>query len=108
MDIFQDFLKHYLEVFINDFAVFNRLAEHLKYIRRTIQRCQETNLKFHPVKCFFEMISRLLRGHIVSQKGIVFNVGNMLAILATKKRRKLRGFLGCVGFYRKFIEIMFG
>ena len=107
MDIFQDFLKHFLEVFIDDFAVFSRWVEHLGYLRRTFQRCRETNLKLHPGKCFFGMISGLLLGHIVSKDGIAVDIGKilvMLAILAPRNLRELRGFLGCVGYYRRFIE----
>ena len=33
MDIFQDFLRHFLEVFIDDFAVFSSRENHLKYLK---------------------------------------------------------------------------
>ena len=107
MDIFQDFLKHFLEVFIDDFAVFSRWVEHLDYLRKTFQRCRETKLKLHPGKCFFGMLAGLLLGHIVSRKGIAVDVAKvivMLALLAPTNLRELRGFLGCVGYYRRFIE----
>jgi hypothetical protein len=53
MDIFKDFLRHFLEVFIDDFAVFSNKEDHLEYLRKTFQRCRETNLKLHPRKVFF-------------------------------------------------------
>jgi hypothetical protein len=53
IDIFKDFLRHFLEVFIDDFAVFSNQEDHLEYLGKTFQRCRETNLKLHPGKCFF-------------------------------------------------------
>ena len=70
VDIFRDFLRHFLEVFIDDFAVFSKWKEHLEYLRRTFQRCRETGLKLHPGKCFMGMISGILLGHIVSRNGL--------------------------------------
>ena len=54
MDIFQDFLRHFLEVFIDDFAVFNAKHDHLKFLRKTFERCRETNLKYIRVSAFWE------------------------------------------------------
>ena len=106
-DIFRDFLKHFLEVFIDDFAVFSPKESHLGCLRKTFQRCRETQLKLHPGKCFFGMASGLLLGHVVSREGIAVDLGKilvMLALLPPKNLREVRGFLGCVGYYRRFIE----
>ena len=95
MDIFRDFLKHFLEVFIDDFAVFSRWKDHLGYLRKTFERCRETHLKLHPSKCFFGMFSRLLLGHIVSRDKISVDLGKimvMLALLPPKISGKFVGF----------------
>ena len=52
MDVFKDFLRHFLEVFIDDFAVFSERADHHEFLQRTFQRCHETGLNMHPGKCF--------------------------------------------------------
>lgn len=107
MDIFQDFLRHFLAVFIDDFAVFSRWAVHLSFLRKTFERCRETNLKLHPRKCFFAMVSGLLLGHIVCRRGIEVDMDKvriMLTLLPPTNLRELRGFLGCVGYYRRFID----
>jgi hypothetical protein len=107
MDIFKDFLRHFLEVFIDDFAVFSNKEDHLEYLRKTFQRCRETNLKLHPGKFFFGMSSGILLGHIVGPHGLQVDmdkVKTMLALLAPSNVREIRGFLGCVGYYRRFIE----
>ena len=107
MDIFQDFLRHFLEVFIDDFAVFSAKQDHLKYLRKTFERCRETNLKLHPGKCFLGMESGLLLGHVVSKDGLEVDLDKVKAILALTAPmnvREIRGFLGCVGYYRRFIK----
>ena len=82
MDIFQDFLRHFLEVFIDDFAVFSAKPDHLKFLKKTFERCRETNLKLHPGKCFLGMESGLLLGHVVSKSGLEINLDKVKAILA--------------------------
>ena len=64
MDTFQDFLRHFLEVFIGDFAVFSAKRDHLNFLKKTFERCRETNLKLHPGKCFLGMESGLLLEHV--------------------------------------------
>ena len=107
MDIFQDFLRHFLEVFIDDFAVFSAKQDHLKFLKKTFERCRETNLKLHPGKCFLGMESGLLLGHVVSKSGLEVDLDKVKAILALTAPtnvREIRGFLGCVGYYRRFIK----
>ena len=107
MDIFQDFLQHFLEVFIDDFAVFSSRKDHLNYFKQTFQRCRETSLKLHPGKCFFGMVFGVLLGHVVSKRGLEVDIDKVKSILtlATPTNvREIRGFLGCVGYYRRFIE----
>ena len=98
MDIFQDFLRHFLEVFIDDFAVFSAKQDHLKFLRKTFERCRETNLKLHPGKCFLGMESSLLLGHVVSKNRLKVDLDKVKAILALTAPtnvREIRGFLGC-------------
>lgn len=55
MDIFKDFLRHFLEEFINNFAVFGACEDYLEHLKMTFERCRETNLKLHPRKCIISM-----------------------------------------------------
>ena len=107
MDIFQDFLRHFLEVFIDDFVVFSAKQDHLQFLKKTFERCRETNLKLHPSKCFLGMESGLLLGHVVSKNELEVDLDKVKAILALTTPtnvREIRGFLGCVGYYRRFIK----
>ena len=107
MDIFQDFLRYFLEVFIDDFAVFGKRRDHLGYLKKTFERCRETNLKLHPGKCFLGMESGVLLGHVVSKTGLEVDLDKVKVILtltAPTNVWEIRGFLGCVGYYRRFIK----
>ena len=41
MDIFQDFLRHFLEVFIDDFAVFSIQSEHLGFLKKLLSDAEK-------------------------------------------------------------------
>jgi hypothetical protein len=45
MEIFYEFLRHFFEVFIDDFAVFSKRHEHVEHLRLTFKNCREANLK---------------------------------------------------------------
>lgn len=103
----QGFPSSLPKVFIDDFAVFGDRIDHLSHLQKTFQRCRETNLKLHPGKCFFEMETGLLLGHVVSRRGLQVDIDKVIVILALlfpRNVREVRGFLGCVGYYRRFIE----
>jgi hypothetical protein len=107
MDIFWDFLKHFLEVFIDDFVVYSERSRHLGFLRQTFQRCRETGLKLHPGKCFMGVMRGVLLGHIVSNRELEVDINKVKAILTLtppKAVKEVRGFLGCVGYYRRFVD----
>lgn len=83
--IFQDHLKRFLEIFIDDFCVFGPHDQHLSHSQQTFDTCKtfvvseslfvcllcrESQLSLHPEKCFFFMTSGFLLGHRVSAEGI--------------------------------------
>ena len=67
MQIFDDFMPAFMQVFLDDFAVFSRMDHHLEHLRQCLQRCRDTHLKLNYAKCVFaESGGRLLR-HLVSR-----------------------------------------
>jgi hypothetical protein len=107
MDIFHDFLRHFLEVFIDDFAVFSHRKDHIEHWRQTFDKCREANLKLNPANCFIGMDNGILLGHRVSVQGISVDLDKVTTILALKAPmtvKEVRGFLGMVGYYRRFVE----
>ena len=64
-------------------------------------------MKLYVDKCFMEMESGILLGHVISRKGLEVDTDKVRAILAPLAPtyiREVRGFLGCVRYYRRFIE----
>lgn len=76
MDLFQNFL----EVFIVDFVVFNKVETHLVCLRKTFERCRETNLKLHLGKCLFGMLLEVLLGQIILKDGLHVDMDMVKAI----------------------------
>ncbi|KAL3675122.1 hypothetical protein R1sor_025070 [Riccia sorocarpa] len=69
--IFKDFLRKFVEVFIDDFCIFGRREEHFEKLKMTLNRCREMGLALHPEKCFFMMTEDTLSfatGIVLSQK----------------------------------------
>ena len=64
-------------------------------------------MKVHLGKCFMGMEYGILLGHVISRKGLEVDTNKIraiLALLAPTCIREVRGFLGHVGYYRRFIE----
>jgi hypothetical protein len=107
MDIFHHFLRHFLEVFIDDFAVFSQRKDHIEHWRLTFHKYREANLKLNPTKCFIGMDSGILLGHSVSVQGISVDLDKVTTIIALKAPmtiKEVRRFMGMVGYYRSFVE----
>jgi hypothetical protein len=107
MDMFHDFLRHFLVVFIDDFAVFCQRKDYIKHLRLTFDKCRETDLKLNPAKSFIGMDSGILLGHQVSIEGISIDLDKVTTILALKASttvKEVRRFLRMVGYYMRFVE----
>ncbi|KAL3687533.1 hypothetical protein R1sor_013842 [Riccia sorocarpa] len=104
-NIFRDYLRDFLEIFIDDFCVFGRIEDHLFYLRLTSEKCRANGLSLHPEKCFFGVPEGILLGHRISERGIEVDQDKIQVILALEvptNLRELRGFLGMVGYYRRY------
>ncbi|CAM6086284.1 unnamed protein product [Calypogeia fissa] len=107
MAIFHDFLRKFVEVFIDDFVVYGTKKEHVDYLRLTFQRCREIGLKLHPGKCIFGVEEGTLLGHKVSKKGIEVDQSKVQIWQGVKfptNTTEVRGFLGCLNYYKRFIK----
>jgi hypothetical protein len=64
-------------------------------------------LKAKLPKCVFGHVSVEYLGHIISGNGVSTDPANIKDILeweTPKSLKKLRGFLGLTGYYRRFIQ----
>ena len=66
MEIFEEFILNFMQVFLDDFALFNTLLEHIK----CLQKCCMTRLSLNPAKCAIAVRSDVLLGHAISKEDI--------------------------------------
>ena len=108
MGIFSDMIEHILEIFMDNFSVFEDSYEGcLENLRRVLERCQEKNLVLNWEKGHFMVTQGIVLGNIVPREGIEVDKAKVELIfnLPTSKCIKdIRFFLGHAGFYRRFIR----
>ena len=96
---------------MDDFSVFGDTFDHyLQNLNQVLQRCEDTNLVLNWEKCHFMVQEGIVLGHRISQKGI--EVDNAKIEIVEKlppptSVKRIRSFLGHVGFYRRFIKDFF-
>ena len=83
-EIFGDYIPAFMQVFLDDFAVYGTTADHLSHLRLCLERCQAARLSLNPAKCAFGVTSGALLGHIVSKEGIAVDPNKISAIIQAK------------------------
>ena len=109
MEIFAEYIPGFMQVFLDDFAVFGGIAEHLRHIPLCLQKCCEARLSLNPAKCAFAVASGMLLGHIVSKDGIAMDPDKVKAILeapAPTNAKALSRFLGQIRWHSRMIRYL--
>ena len=103
---FGEYIPAFMQVFLNDFAVYGTRKDHLHHLRLCLERCRTTQLSLNLAKCVVGVTSGTLLGHIVSKEGIAVKPGKIDAIIKspTPKNGKALGesTLRCTNFWPKF------
>ncbi|GJS68818.1 reverse transcriptase domain-containing protein [Tanacetum coccineum] len=69
--IFHDMVEDFMEVFMDDFSVFDNSFNHcLGNLDKMLARCKETNLVLNWEKCHFMVKEGIILGHKISGRGI--------------------------------------
>ncbi|GJX65715.1 reverse transcriptase domain-containing protein [Tanacetum coccineum] len=106
--IFHDMIEKTMEVFMDDFLVFeDSLSSCLSHLDMMLKRCEDANLVQNWEKCHFMVKEGIVLGHKISKSGIEVDRAKVDVIaklppLTTVKR--IRSFLGPASFYRRFIK----
>ncbi|GJS17426.1 putative nucleotidyltransferase, ribonuclease H [Tanacetum coccineum] len=105
MAIFHELIEESMEVFMDDFSVFERSFDHcLANLEKMLKRCEETNLVFNWEKCHFMVREGLVLSHRVSGSGIEVDRAKIESISKLPyptNTKSIRSFLGHAGFYRR-------
>nr|GEU86906.1 reverse transcriptase domain-containing protein [Tanacetum cinerariifolium] len=108
MAIFHDMIKKTLEVFMDDFSVFeNSFQSYLSYLERMLKRREDINLCLNWEKSHFMVKEGIVLGHKISKQWIEVDKAKVDVITKLPHPTTIKGirsFLGHVGFYRHFIK----
>lgn len=95
-------------LYIDDIIIFSSsLQEHMEKLSAVLKRLQKFNFKIQLDKSEFLKKQVSFLGHIVTAEGIKPNPELISAIKKwpiPKDEKELRGFLGTIGYYRKFVK----
>nr|GEW45399.1 reverse transcriptase domain-containing protein [Tanacetum cinerariifolium] len=108
MAIFRDMIEKIMEVFMDDFSVFeNSFQSYLSHLEKMLKRCEDTNLCLKWEKSHFMVKEGIVLGHKISKEG--FEVDKSKVDIITKLPyptivKGIRSFLGHADFYQRFIK----
>jgi hypothetical protein len=106
--IFKPFLRKFVLLFFDDILIYSKSWEdHVQHVDKVLQLLKEQRLYAKPSKCFFGVKEVEYLGHIVSHEGVKVDTNNIKAMMdwsIPKKLKNLRGFLGLIGYYHKFVR----
>ena len=101
--------EEFATAYLDDILIFSKNeVEHLKHIQEVFDRLRQHGLKLKLKKCSFFKRETEYLGFIINQNGVKPNPEKVKAIRnlpSPKTVRQIRGFMGMIGFYRRFIPI---
>jgi hypothetical protein len=104
---FKEFIHQFLEVYLDNWIVYNPLKHHVEVLRLMLKICRQCNILLNIKKCIFETPFGILLGHIVCKQGLLVDPTNIVVIVnlpPPKSVCQLRETLGHTGYYQKFIK----
>nr|GEU58462.1 reverse transcriptase domain-containing protein [Tanacetum cinerariifolium] len=108
MEIFHDMIEKTMEVFMDDFSVFeNSFQNCLSHLDHMLKRCEDTNLCLNWEKSHFMVKECIVLGHKFSKQGIKVDKAKVDVITKLPHPTTVKGirsFLGHAGFYHHFIK----
>ena len=100
-------LDAYSAAYLDDVVVYSTTwGKHLTHIVSVLQRLREAGLTAKPRKCQFGKSQCSYLGHVVGNGVVRPELPKLQAVEAfpvPKTKKEVRGFLGLMGYYRKFI-----
>ena len=106
--LFQPYLRKYIVIFFDDILIYSQsVREHVLHLETAFRVLMKGKFTLKLSKCSFAQRQIEYLGHIVSGKGVQPVPDKIQAIQQwppPRTARSLRGFLGLIGFYRRFIK----
>ena len=108
-EIFGEFIPAFMQVFLNDFAVYGAREDHLGDLWLCLERCRPTQFSLNLAKCAFSVTSRALLMHIIYREGIAVDPGKIKAIIevpAPRNANSLSHFLGQIHWHSHMLHYL--
>ncbi|OXA46601.1 Transposon Ty3-I Gag-Pol polyprotein [Folsomia candida] len=113
--IFHQQIFKSLFVYLDDLIVFScSWPQHLIHLRQFFEKLRAVNMTLSPSKCLFATGQARVLGYILSRDGKVAPNPNKIEAIVNMpppldpngkvNLTKLRAFIGCVSFYRRFLD----
>jgi len=106
-EVFRGCLRKYMLVFFDDILIYSKSwEEHLRHLEAVL-KLLEVNKLYANKKCFFAQIKIKYLGHMISKQGVVVNPQKIRSVVdwpVPKNVKGVTGFLGLMGYYRKFVR----
>nr|GEU89609.1 hypothetical protein [Tanacetum cinerariifolium] len=106
--IFHDMIEKTMEVFMDDFLVFeDSFSSCLSNLDKMLKRCEDTNLVLSWEKCHFMCKEGIVLGHKILKSGIEVDRAKVDVIAKLPHPTTVKGvrsFLGHASFFRRFIQ----
>ena len=102
--------SHYCTPYMDDLIIFSPCwGDHVKHVRIVLDKLRKAGLTANPAKCKWGGSKMEFLGHLVGE-GSMSVPDHRAEALATYNRpitkKGLRAFLGAVGFYRRYVELL--
>lgn len=105
--VFQPYLQKFVLVFFDDILVYSPcLEKHLEQLQTVLQTLRDNQFFAKKSKCAFGMDHMNYLGHVISKDGVATDPSKIQAMIdwpVPKSLKALRGFLGLIGYYRRFV-----
>jgi hypothetical protein len=104
---FKEFIHHFLEVYLDDWIVYNLLKDDVEVLRLMLESWRQCQISLNIKKCIFGIPFGILLGHIVCKQGLLVNPAKIAVIVnlsPPKLVHQLRVTLGHTGYYKIFIK----
>lgn len=106
--VLQDLIGKRCLVYMDDIIIFSTsLQEHAENLDKVLKALTKFNMKIQLDKSEFLKRETAFLGHIVTPEGVKCNPDKIRAIESwplPRNEKELRGFLGTIGYYRRFIR----
>jgi hypothetical protein len=106
--VFRPFLHHFVLVFFDDILIYSKTwTTHLSHVDQVLHLLSQHQLFLKQSKCAFGASEVEYLGYIVGKDGVRVDPKKIEAMqdwLCPKTLKILRGFLGLMGYYHKFVK----